>query len=250
MCGRFTQERPTSELAEIFEAQDLVGAPGERYNVAPTYEAAVVVQRDDRRAVTAFRWGLIPHWAEDPRIGNRMFNARAETLATSPVFREALRKRRCLVPVDSFYEWRREGKVRQPFRVVRSDRRPLALAGLWSGWRDPDTGEVRRTFTIVTTGPNDLMRPIHDRMPVVVPEEGWDRWLDPAHPDPGELGGLLVPAADGLLEAYPVSRAVNRVGNDGPALIEPLDLPIDAPVDLRLQSVSGQLPEPARDAER
>lgn len=232
MCGRFTQERPTSELAEIFEAEDLAGAPGGRYNVAPTDEAAVIVQREDRRAVTAYRWGLIPLWAEDPKIGNRMFNARAETLATSPVFREALRKRRCLVPVDSFYEWRREGKVRQPFRIVRPDGRPLALAGLWSGWRNPDTDQVLRTFTIITTGPNELMRPIHDRMPVVVPPEAWERWLDPAIPDPGELQGLLVPAADGVLEAYPVSRAVNDVRNDGPGLIEPLDDVDDEPPGL------------------
>jgi putative SOS response-associated peptidase YedK len=223
MCGRFTQERPTSELAEIFEAEDLAGAPGGRFNVAPTDEAAVIVQREDRRAVTAYRWGLIPHWAEDPRIGNRMFNARAETLASSPAFRDAFRRRRCLVPVDSFYEWRREGKLRQPFRVVRADGRPLALAGLWSGWRDPDTGEVRRTFTIVTTGPNELMRSIHDRMPVVVPPEAWGRWLDRALPGSGELQGLLVPAEDGSLEAYPVGRAVNDVRNDGPALVEPLE---------------------------
>ena len=231
MCGRFTQERPTSELAAIFEAEDLAGTPGGRFNVAPTTEAAVVVQRDDRRAVTAYRWGLIPHWAEDPRIGNRMFNARAETLATSPAFRDAFRRRRCLVPVDSFYEWRREGKNRQPFRIVGADGRPLALAGLWSGWRDPDSGEVRRTFTIVTTGPNELMRPIHDRMPVVVPSESWERWLDPALPDPGELQGLLVPAPDGSLEAYPVSRAVNDVRNDGPGLIEPLYDPLALPLD-------------------
>ena len=222
MCGRFTQERPTSELAEIFEAEDLVGAPGGSFNVAPTDEAAVVVQREDRRAVSTYRWGLIPHWAEDTKIGNRLFNARAETLASSPMFRDAFRRKRCLVPVDSFYEWRREGKVRQPFRVVRSDGRPLALAGLWAGWRDPDTGEVRRTFTIVTTRPNELIRTIHDRMPVLLAPEAWDRWLDPALPDPGELHGLLVPAPDGSLVAYPVSRAVNDVRNDGPALIEPL----------------------------
>ena len=223
MCGRFTQERPTSELAEIFEAQDLVAGPGGNFNVAPTDEAAVVVQREERRAVTAYRWGLIPHWATDARVGNRLFNARAETLATSPMFRDAFRRKRCLVPVDSFYEWRREGAVRQPFRVVRTDALPLALAGLWAGWRNPETGEVRRTFSIVTTVPNDLMRAIHNRMPVVLAPEAWDRWLDPSPPDPGELQGLLVPAPDGSLEAYPVSRAVNDVRNDGPGLIEPLD---------------------------
>jgi putative SOS response-associated peptidase YedK len=221
MCGRFTQERPTSDLAEIFEAEDLAGEPGGRFNVAPTDEAAVVVQREDRRAIKAYRWGLIPHWAEDAKVGSRMFNARAETLGSSPVFRDALRKRRCLVPVDSFYEWRREGRTRQPFRIVRSDGRPLALAGLWAGWRDPDTDQVRRTFTIITTSPNDLVRPIHNRMPVVLAPEAWGQWLDPALPDVAELNGLLVPAPDGGLEVYPVSPAVNNVRNDGPELIEP-----------------------------
>ena len=223
MCGRFTQERPTSELADIFAAEDLADTPGGRFNVAPTDEVAVVVERDDRRAIKAYRWGLIPHWAKDPKIGNRMFNARAETIATAPAFRDAFRKRRCLVPVDSFFEWRRDGSIRQPFRIVRTDGTPLALAGLWSGWRDPETDEVRRTFTIVTTTPNDLMRPIHNRMPVVIPPEAWGRWLDPALPDVAELHGLLVPAAEDDLEAYPVSRAVNNVRNDGPALIEPLE---------------------------
>ena len=225
MCGRFTQERPTSDLAEIFAAEDLADDPGSRFNVAPTDEAVVVVQRDAHRAIKAYRWGLIPHWADGPKIGNRMFNARAETLASSPVFRDAFRRRRCLVPVDSFFEWRRDGTVRQPFRIVRADGRPLALAGLWSGWRDPETEEVRRTFTIVTTTPNDLMRPIHNRMPVVVPFDAWDRWLDPALPDLGELQSLLVPAPDEDLEAYPVSRAVNNVRNDGPELIERLPDP-------------------------
>lgn len=223
MCGRFTQQRPTSELAEIFGAEDLADLPGERYNVAPTDEAAVVVQRSDRRrAITAYRWGLIPHWAEDPRIGGRMFNARAESLATSPAFRDAFRRRRCLVPIDSFYEWRRDGKVRRPFRIVRDDGTPFALAGLWSGWHDPETGEVRRTFTIVTTGPNALLAPIHNRMPVVLPPEAWDRWLDRDLEDPAQLKGLLVPADDAALDAYPVSRLVNDVRNQGPALIEPL----------------------------
>ena len=222
MCGRFTQERPTSDLAEIFAAEDLAAEPGGRFNVAPTDDAAVVVQREDHRAIKAYRWGLIPHWAENAKVGNRMFNARAETLGSSPVFRDAFRKRRCLVPVDSFYEWRREGKIRQPYRIVPSDGRPLALAGLWAGWRDPDTDQVRRTFTIITTGPNELMRPIHDRMPVVVPPEAWDRWLDSTLPDPAELNGLLVPTPDGELEIYPVSRAVNDVRNDGPDLIEPI----------------------------
>jgi putative SOS response-associated peptidase YedK len=222
MCGRFTQERPASELAEIFGAEPLTDDPGGRYNVAPTDEAAVVVQRDDRRAVTAYRWGLIPHWATDAKVASRMFNARAETLTQSPAFRDAFRRRRCLVPVDSFYEWKREGTVRQPYRVVRDDGRPLALAGLWAGWRDPATETVRRTFTIVTTTPNDALRDLHDRMPVVIPEAAWDRWLGPTPEDAGELLGLLVPNDDVRLTIYPVVRDVNDVRRDGPELIEPL----------------------------
>lgn len=245
MCGRITQQRPTSELAEIFAAEDLAGEPGSRFNVAPTDDAAVVVQRDDRRAVTSYRWGLIPHWSESARTGNRMFNARAESIDRNPAFRYAFGKRRCLVPADAFYEWRRttdaRGRdVRQPYAVLRRDGKPLALAGLWAGWKDEDTGEIVRSFTIVTTRANDLMRPIHDRMPVVVPESAWDRWLDPTRTDGpalAELKGLLAPADDEGLEAYPVSRRVNDVRNDDPSLVEPIELPPDDPI----QQV---LPEP------
>jgi putative SOS response-associated peptidase YedK len=221
MCGRFTQQRPTSELAEIFDAEDRVDAPGERYNVAPTDEAAVVVQRDDQRAVMAFRWGLIPHWAENRRVGSRMFNARAETLGRSPAFRYALDRRRCVVPVDSFYEWRREGSVRQPFRIARADGLPLALAGLWAGWRDPETDEVVRSFSIITGEPTEAVRELHDRMPVVLDEDEWPHWLDPAT-EPGELQALMQPREALDLLIYPVSRLVNDVRKDGPELIEPL----------------------------
>ena len=170
----------TSELAEIFGAEDRVGLPGGRFNVAPTQDAAVVVQRDDQRAIVAYRWGLVPHWARDLKIGSRMFNARAETLAGSPAFRDSLARRRCIVPVDSFYEWKREGSTRQPYRIVRADDRPLALAGLWAAWKDPASGEVRRTFTIVTGPANELVGTLHDRMPIVLADSDWQRWLDPA----------------------------------------------------------------------
>jgi putative SOS response-associated peptidase YedK len=226
MCGRFAQERATSELAEIFGAEDRLDAPGGRFNIAPTDPAAVVVQRDDHRAITAYRWGLIPHWSESAKTGNRMFNARAETIDRNPAFRYAFGKRRCLVPADAFYEWQRDGTTRKPFAVVRADRRPMALAGLWAGWKDPDTGEVIRSFTILTTGPNELMAPIHNRMPVVVPESAWDRWLDPTRTKPrdlAELHGLLVPAEDEVLDAYRVSSRVNSVRNDGPDLVAPAE---------------------------
>jgi putative SOS response-associated peptidase YedK len=222
VCGRFTQERPASELAEIFGAEPLVDDPGAHYNVAPTDEALVVVQRDERRAITAYRWGLIPHWAKDAKVGSRMFNARAETITTSPAFRDAFVRKRCLVPVESFYEWKREGTVRQPYRIVRRDGQPLALAGLWSGWKDPATETVRRTFTIITSTPNEAVATLHDRMPVIVTADAWDRWLDPAPDGSGELLGLLEPTDDVDLEIYAVSRAVNDVRRDGPDLIEPL----------------------------
>jgi putative SOS response-associated peptidase YedK len=226
MCGRFTQERPASELAEIFAAEPLADELGARYNVAPTDEASVVVQREDRRAVTAYRWGLVPHWATDAKSASRMFNARAETITASPAFREAFRRRRCIVPVDSFYEWKREGTVRQPYRVSRDDGLPLALAGLWAGWRDPETEEVRRTFTIVTTTPNEAIADLHDRMPVVLDEAVWDRWLIDGRAAPtvdeGELLAMLRPTDAVQLRIYPVNRYVNDVRRDGPELIEPL----------------------------
>ena len=223
MCGRFTQQRPASELAEIFGAEPLVDDPGGHYNVAPTDDALVVVQRDERRGLTAYRWGLIPHWATEARVGSRMINARAETITSSPAFRDAFVRKRCLVPVDSFYEWKREGTVRQPYRIVRRDARPLGLAGLWAGWKDPASGVVRRTFTIVTTTPNEAIVGLHDRMPVILEEDAWARWLDPAPADPGELLGLLVPSDGVDLDVYAVVRDVNDVRRDGPELITPLD---------------------------
>jgi putative SOS response-associated peptidase YedK len=218
MCGRFTQQRPTSELAEIFDAENLALDAGGHYNVAPTDEAAVVVQRDERRAVVRYRWGLVPHWAAEARMANRTFNARAETVAVAPAFRESFRRRRCIVPVDSFYEWRHENKIRQPYRIGAADGTPLALAGLWAGWRDPSDGTVRRTFTIVTTHANDAIAALHDRMPVVLPPSGWSTWLDPVARDVGELHALLAPS-DVALDIYPVVPLVNNVRNNGPELL-------------------------------
>ena len=231
MCGRFTQERPASELADIFAAEPLVDDPGPRYNVAPTDETLVIVQREERRAITSYRWGLVPHWSTDLKAGSRMFNARAETITTSPAFREAFKRRRCLVPVESFYEWKREGTVRQPYRVVRDDGGPMALAGLWAGWKDPATEQVRRTFTIVTTTPNHALADLHDRMPVLVPEGSWERWLHPTAAEPGELLAMLQPTDEIALRIYAVNRYVNDVRRDGPDLIEPLALAFAAPVE-------------------
>jgi putative SOS response-associated peptidase YedK len=259
VCGRFTQQRPTSELAAIFEAEDLADDPGEHYNVAPTDGAAVIVQRDSRRAVVRYDWGLVPGWATDARIAARAFNARAETLTTSPLFRDAFRRRRCLVPVDGFYEWRRMGRTRQPVWIHDPSGGLLVLAGLWTGRHDPGSDTWRRTFTIVTTRPNTFMRDIHDRMPVVLTRDSWARWLEspaagseavsPAGPedDPDAqhprsaigargagsfdppLQAVLEPRDDIALAARLVPTLVNNVRNDGPALIEPLAEPSDTP---------------------
>jgi putative SOS response-associated peptidase YedK len=222
MCGRFSQQRPASELAEIFSAEPIVDDPGPRYNVAPTDEALVVVQREDRRGVTSYRWGLIPHWADSAKVGSRMFNARAETLAGAPAFRDAFQRKRCLVPVECFYEWRREGAVRQPYTIGRADGAPLVLAGLWDGWRDPATDTVRRSFTIVTSGPNEAMATIHNRMPVILPEADWDAWLDGRFADRGRLLAMLEPRDEPELAIMAVSQLVNNVRNDGPELVVPI----------------------------
>jgi putative SOS response-associated peptidase YedK len=235
MCGRFTQQRSDAELADLFEAEPLTDDPGGRYNVAPTDPATIVVEKGERRALGTYRWGLVQHWAHDASAAARHINARAETLATSGAFRESFARRRCIVPADGFYEWRRQTASatdgvavrgparRQPFLIRHpGGGDPLAFAGLWSGWKDPASGEIRRTFTIVTTAANELMAPLHDRMPVILPRAAWGRWLDPGLEDIGELQGLLVPAPDHELETFPVEPLVNNVRNDGPALIVPL----------------------------
>jgi len=225
MCGRFAQQRPTAELAELFDAEPLVLDPGGRFNVAPTDEAAVVVERrDGRRAVAAYTWGLIPSWESDPRVAARHINARAETVATSGTYRESFVRRRCIAPVDGFYEWRRDEAGRHPYLIRRSDGAPLALAGLWSGWHDPETDHVRRTFTIVTTEPNELIAPLHNRMPVVLDPRDRATWLDPNLREVGELHGLLRPAPIDGLDVYAVRPLVNNVRNNGPELIEQLGL--------------------------
>ena len=226
MCGRFTQQRPSAELAALFAADDLAGTPGGRYNLAPQQSGLVVVERpEEGRAIAAYRWGLVPSWARDARIGSRLINARAETVATTAAFRSAFQKRRCLVPADAFYEWERVAEsIRQPNLIRRADGEPMAFAGLWSPWRDPAEPESDwiRTFTIVTTTANATLAPIHDRMPVILAPSDWGAWLDPGTPDPGALRDLLRPAPDDLLIRYPVTKRVNNARNDGPDLVVPL----------------------------
>ena len=220
MCGRFAQQRPASELAEIFGAEPLTDELGARFNVAPTDPALVVAQRDERRAIVVWSWGLIPHWAAEAPRRPPPFNARGETLERSALFGDSFRRRRCLVPVDAFYEWRRPADgSRAPYAIRRADGLPLALAGIWARARLP-SGEVKRTFAIVTGRPNRAVAGLHDRMPVVVEEAAWERWLDTGRPVDGELRALLEPSESVELDIYAVGRLVNSVRNDGPELLE------------------------------
>jgi putative SOS response-associated peptidase YedK len=221
MCGRFTLTSKPHRLRDRFR---LSMAPEEvvpRYNIAPTQPVLVIPNRTQRLLRPA-RWGLIPHWAKDASIGNRMINARAETLAGRPAFRDALERKRCLIPADGFYEWRRDGKRRQPFYFHGADGEPFAFAGLWDVWHPPEGAPVA-SCTIVTTEPNELVAGIHDRMPVILAPELYDAWLDP-RPQPADvLMPLLVPCPADWLDTYPVSAVVNSADNDDPACIAPLD---------------------------
>jgi putative SOS response-associated peptidase YedK len=218
MCGRYTLATSTKVLVERFrlaaEAPDL----RPRFNIAPSQPVAVVANRPERR-LELFLWGLIPSWAKDPAIGNRMINARAETLAEKPSFRDTLKRRRCLVLADGFFEWRKDGKQKTPIYVRLRSREPFAFAGLWDMWR-PAEGDEIRSCTIVTTDANGLLAPVHDRMPVILPPETYEVWLDPRPRESRDLQGLLRPYPDESMEAYPVSRLVNSPTNDRPECIE------------------------------
>ena len=199
-----------------FRAGDLQYRP--RYNVAPTQEVLTVTSDGAENGGQFMKWGLIPFWAKDPSIGSRMINARAETVAEKPSFRQAFQKRRCLVLADGFYEWRKEGRLKVPMRIVLKSGEPFGFAGLWETWRSPE-GELVRSCTIVTTVPNAVMEPIHNRMPVILAKETETLWLDPANSDTAELRELLVPYPAGEMEAYEVSRLVNSPGQDLPDCI-------------------------------
>ena len=205
------------ELTRRFEFDGDWAKFGLAYNVAPTQEVLTVVGGETRRA-GLMRWGLIPHWAKDPKIGARMINARSETVAEKPVFRDSLRRRRCLVLADGFYEWQRTGGSKRPMRIVMRTGEPFAFAGLWSVWRDPNGNRIP-SCSIITTTANDLLSPIHDRMPVILPKALEGFWLDASVDDPGTLGSVLTPYADEAMEAYEVSTLVNSAANGGPEVI-------------------------------
>ena len=220
MCGRYSLIADLGELARRFEFDGDWLTFDSSYNIAPTQEVLTVVGGESRRA-GYMRWGLIPSWAKDPSIGSRMINARAETVAEKHAFRTALRRRRCLVLADGFYEWQKSGSRRRPMRVVMRSGEPFAFAGLWETWRDPE-GKVVPSCTILTTEANDLLRPIHDRMPVILSRDDEDFWLDGGASDPAALADVLKPYPANEMEAYEVSSLVNSHANDGPEVIEPV----------------------------
>lgn len=218
MCGRFTLASPPELVAEHF---GLVSVPAlaPRYNIAPTQTVAVVRDSGTGRRLDLLRWGLVPAWAKDMSIGNRLINARAETVADKPAFRAAYRDRRCLVPADGFYEWKGAGKGKQPMYIRRRDHAPFAIAGLWESWH-ADQPDAVETITLITTEPNALLATIHNRMPVILDPSDYARWLDPNTPDPGDL---LQPYPAGEMMAHAVSRKVNSPANDEPGCIEAID---------------------------
>ena len=220
MCGRYSFTLPPEAIRALFRVVTSLNLQP-RYNIAPTQPVpAVRAGEGGRRTLTMLHWGLVPRWAKERAIGNRMINARAETIAEKPAFREAFRRRRCLVAADGWYEWQPAPGGKKPWFIRLREARPFAFAGLWERWKDPADGSLLESCTIVTTDASASIRKIHDRMPVVLPEGEWDRWLDPAYSDTGMLAADLGPCDPKALVFWPVSRLVNAPKNQGPKLIE------------------------------
>ena len=220
MCGRYASSRDARDLASAFGVEEVPEeelAPS--WNVAPTDPVYAVVERDDRRQLRVFRWGLVPSWSKDAKGAARIINARRETVTEKPAFRAAYARRRCLVPGDGYYEWQKDGTRKQPWYLTPRDGSPLAMAGLYEVWSHGD--ERLWTCTIITTEAADELGHVHDRTPLLVPREDWARWLDPTVEDPGQ--DLLVPGTPGVLDAWPVGAAVGNVRVDGPQLVEPVE---------------------------
>ena len=220
MCGRFSQTQSGKAIAAAFNLSAQPD-PSPRYNIAPTQPVSAIAQPEETREFRIFRWGLVPSWSKDPKIGNRMFNARSETVAEKPSFRAPFKRRRCLVIADGFYEWLRDGKTKQPFYIQMNSESLFGLASIWDTWTGAD-GSYLETCTILTTEPNELMEPIHNRMPVIIHPEDYDLWLDPTVQIKDPLMHLLRPYEAEEMQAYPVSTVVNNARNESPECVEPL----------------------------
>ena len=220
MCGRFIQKAERKIIGEEFYIALFINDIITSYNVAPGQNAGIIINRGDNVYVQ-HRWGLVPSWAKDQKIGNRMINARAETVAQKPSFKSAFKSRRCLVPVDGFYEWKRTDGYKLPYYIHHRSERPFSLAGLWETWKSPEGSDLR-TFTIITTDASSALRTLHDRMPVVIPPEKRPMWLDSAA-DTQDLETLLVPYDSAELQFHQVSRMVNSPNNNSPQCIIPVE---------------------------
>lgn len=222
MCGRYSQSHSSEAIAAAFQ---LVGVPSvsPRYNIAPTQSVATVLQTAEQpdRQFRWLHWGLIPSWAKDRTIASRLINARSETVTEKPSFRTAFKRRRCLILADGFYEWQRLEHQKQPFYFHLEDHQPFAFAGLWEHWQSP-TGDEIQSCTILTTQANEVLKPLHDRMPVILSAEDYETWLDPDLQKSEHLQPLLVPYPEAAMVAYPVTNQVNRPANDTAECIQPL----------------------------
>ena len=221
MCGRYFLEASADKLMAVFGEMPMP-ALAPRYNIAPTQDVAAVRASGHQRHLALLRWGLVPHWAKDISIGYKTFNARSETVHEKPSFKAAFNLRRCLIPASGFYEWDKLGSSRQPYYVSRSDGRPLALAGLWEAWADRLSGELLESCTILTTSANQTLGRIHDRMPVILEQDDCGLWLDHTVQRTEELTGLFRPAADEILQMFPVSTYVNNAGHEGAVCVAPV----------------------------
>lgn len=225
MCGRYTLSTPSDLLADLMEVQETPEL-SQRFNIAPTQEAPILRLADEasfHREIELLKWGLVPFWAKDPTIGNRMINARAETVAEKPSFRNSFKKRRCIVLADGFYEWQKTAGSKQPYFFRLQSQQPFGMAGLWDSWEKGD-GEPLETFTILTTQPNELVATAHHRMPVILSRRDIQLWLDPAADSGSAFGTFWDPYPAAEMEGFPVSTYVNSPANDTPRCIEPLKL--------------------------
>jgi putative SOS response-associated peptidase YedK len=225
MCGRYTLSTPSDLVADLLEIQAEADLSA-RYNIAPTQEAPIIRLAPGStadREMTLLRWGLVPSWAEDPSIGNRMINARSETVAEKPSFRTSFKKRRCIVPADGFYEWHKTESGKQPYFFCLKSKLPFGMAGLWDRW-EKGSGAPVETFTILTTRPNELVAKAHHRMPVILSQRHVSLWLDPAADTALDFGALWEPYPAAEMAGFPVSTYVNNPANDGPRCIEPLTI--------------------------
>lgn len=209
-----------NDLLDYFQLSGAPPAISPRYNIAPSQKVAAVRVETGARHLAMLRWGLIPHWADDPKIGYKMINARGETVHRLPSFRAPFRKRRCIIPAGGFFEWLQKGKEKQPFYIYRQDGAPLALAGLWERWHSEEEGRDVESCAIITTSANTLVGRLHNRMPVILEPDNFKLWLDPEEESPEKLSPLLRPSEEDVLEMYPVSSYVNKPQNEGAECIE------------------------------